>query len=289
MVPLVSASVCPIETSVVETTSVAEIPPTMMAEGVAEELVKKPPPESCGLVRLKPPRSSTAPALTTIALVFGMASLAPSLSTPLATVTPAEPKPLPALTCSVPGPSLINAVLPEPIVELIAPVRVAVTAGAATVIVRVAAPRLTAPPRVRLLVLAVPPKVKSRLTTTGFVPTTIAALPARRVRGTVFAVVASPMVNVPAVVPRAVALFRISVPSWSFQPPVLRLALLSDNVPLPSLVICVVTPAWMIALMLRSGVALLMKVPAASLLVTVTVAFEGKVRRPETVATVAAL
>ena len=184
--------------------------------------------------------------------------------------------------------------MPAPTEEVITPESVAVTAGAETVRVRAAAPRVTAPPNVRLFVLAVPPKVKSRLTVIGLAPTTMAALPARIVSGTVFAVALSPIVKAPPVVPKAVALARMSVPSWSFHPPVFRLALLSAKTPLPSLVIGVVTVAAIpaVGLMLRSGVTLEMKAPLASLLVILIIgeaAPKAKAPVPEMVATVAAL
>ena len=253
LVLLVSAKDCPIEMFVELVTSVADVPPTRITEAVAEELVKKPLPDSCGLFRLKPPRSSTAPALTTIALVFGMASLAPSLSTPPATVTPAPAKPEAAVTTRMPGPSLISAV-PVAVLDS-TPDKVPVTPGADTVTVRVVAPRLMAPARLRLLVLAVPPKVKSRLTDTGMALVVRLALPAKIVSGTALAVTLSPMAKVPAVVPSAAALFRISAPSCSIRPVVKVFAAPRTSVPFPAFTICP-PAAEMIPVIARSGVTL---------------------------------
>ncbi len=163
--------------------------------------------------RLKPPRSRPAPALIVIALLTGIAPVAPSFRMPFATVTPAPPRLLAVEESTrTPAPDLVKAV---PVAVLVrAPLRVAVTAGLVTAMVRPEAPRLTAPARVTLLPATTPPKVKS--------PLTVTALATERAVPSLSSEVPLPMVSVP--VPSGPLVTGVPVlPAPSIRPPAERL------------------------------------------------------------------
>ena len=85
---LLSVSITPMEPSVTEVTSVAEVPSARMVAVEAAELVMKPEPLTVRVVRsrLKPLRSRAAPALMESALAAGMTPEAPRRSRPAVTV-----------------------------------------------------------------------------------------------------------------------------------------------------------------------------------------------------------
>ncbi len=185
-----SAKAMPSETSVVDVTSVAEVPTTCTKDVEAAEFVMKPLLVTDWDVRsrLKPPRSRPAPAAMVIGLAAGIAPATPYLRMPPAMLTPAELRLFAAEErMSAPAPDLVSAV---PVAELVrAPLRVAVTAGLVTVMVRPEEPRLTEPASVTLFPATTPPKVKS--------PLTVTALATDRAVPSLSNEVPLPMVSVP--------------------------------------------------------------------------------------------
>ena len=142
----------------------------MIVEVEAAELVMKPElvTDWVTVFRLKPLRSSPAPALMVMALAVGIAPAMPNLRIPPVTATAPPFKELTALRVSTPAPALVSAVPLE--IELVTtPLTMAVTAGLVTVMVRAAAPKFMAPENVTLLPATRPPKVK--------LPATVTALP----------------------------------------------------------------------------------------------------------------
>ena len=225
-------------------TSVAEVPSARIVEVEAAEFVMKPPPltDWATRSRLKPARSRPAPALMAIGLAVGIAAATPYLRMPLAMVTPAPPRLLPAEEkIRMPAPALVKAV---PVAVLVsAPLRVAVTAGLVTVTVRPADPRLTAPAKVTLLPATTPPKVKSPLTVTALA--TERAVPSLS-REVPFPMVSVPVPSGPLVTGVPVLLApSISPPAERFTPVVKALSVAERaRMPAPALVRVAMLACW---------------------------------------------
>ena len=239
-----SAKAMPSDKSAVEVTSDAEVPTARSVDVEEAELVMKPPPltDWATRSRLKPARSRPAPALMAIGLVAGIAAATPYLRMPPVTLTPAELRLLAAEErTSTPAPALVNAV---PVAMLVsAPLRVAVTAGLETVMVRPAAPRLIAPASVTLFPATTPPKVKSPLTVTALA--TERAVPSLS-REVPFPMVSVPVPSGPLVTGVPVLLApSISPPAERFTPVVKVLSVAERaRMPAPALVRVAMLACW---------------------------------------------